>query len=71
MVNRAIGSAGAAVLHRYTEDALDLYDVLAHCAPGAKVKLDDVSKILGSPESQRVSTAGVWRRWCSPVRSRR
>jgi predicted PolB exonuclease-like 3'-5' exonuclease len=33
--------------HRYTEDALDLCDVLGSYVPGAKVKLDDVSKILG------------------------
>jgi predicted PolB exonuclease-like 3'-5' exonuclease len=33
--------------HRYTEDALDLCDVLGSYVPGAKVKLDDVSRILG------------------------
>ena len=33
--------------HRYTEDALDLCDVLGSYAPGGKVKLDEVSKILG------------------------
>jgi predicted PolB exonuclease-like 3'-5' exonuclease len=31
----------------HTEDALDLCDVLGSYVPGAKVKLDDASKILG------------------------
>ena len=49
MVNR-IPTAGLHVrqhFHRYTEDALDLCDVLGSYVPGAKVKLDDVSKLLG------------------------
>jgi hypothetical protein len=49
MVNR-VPAAGLQVrqyFHRYTEDALDLCDVLGSSVPGAKVKLDDVSKILG------------------------
>jgi 3'-5' exonuclease len=49
MVNR-ISAAGLQVrqyFHRYTEDALDLRDVLGSYAPGGKVKLDEVSKILG------------------------
>ena len=49
MVNR-VPAAGLQVrqyFHRYTEDALDLCDVLGSYAPGAKVRLDDVSKILG------------------------
>jgi predicted PolB exonuclease-like 3'-5' exonuclease len=33
--------------HRYTDDALDLCDVLGSYVPGVKVKLDEVSKILG------------------------
>jgi 3'-5' exonuclease len=32
---------------RYTDDALDLCDVLGSYVPGRKVKLDEVSKILG------------------------
>ena len=31
----------------YTEDALDLCDVLGSYVPGVKVKLDEVSRILG------------------------
>jgi predicted PolB exonuclease-like 3'-5' exonuclease len=49
MVNR-VPAAGLQVrpyFHRYTEDTLDLCDVLGSYVPGAKVKLDDVSKILG------------------------
>ena len=49
MVNR-ISATGLQVrqyFHRYTEDALDLCDVLGSYVPGGKVKLDEVSKILG------------------------
>jgi predicted PolB exonuclease-like 3'-5' exonuclease len=49
MVNR-ISAAGLQVrqyFHRYTEDALDLCDVLGWYVPDGKVKLDEVSKILG------------------------
>jgi 3'-5' exonuclease len=33
--------------NRYSDDALDLCDVLGSYVPGSKVKLDEVSKILG------------------------
>jgi predicted PolB exonuclease-like 3'-5' exonuclease len=49
MVNR-VAAEGLQVrqyFHRYTEDALDLCDVLGSYVPGVKVKLDEVSKILG------------------------
>jgi predicted PolB exonuclease-like 3'-5' exonuclease len=49
MVNR-LSAAGLQVrqyFHRYTDDALDLCDVLGSYVPGGKVKLDEVSKILG------------------------
>jgi predicted PolB exonuclease-like 3'-5' exonuclease len=61
MVNR-IPAVGLQVCHRYAEDALDLCDVLGSYVPGARVRLDDVSKILGlsgKPEGSR------WKRWCS------
>jgi predicted PolB exonuclease-like 3'-5' exonuclease len=51
MVNR-ISAAGLQVrqyFHRYTEDTLDLCDVLGSYVSGGKVKLDEVSKILGFP----------------------
>jgi 3'-5' exonuclease len=49
MVNR-IEAGGLQVrpyFHRYTDDALDLCDALGSYASGAKVKLDEISKILG------------------------
>jgi 3'-5' exonuclease len=49
MVNR-VAAGGLQVrqyFHRYTEDALDLCDVLSSYVPGVKVKLDEVSKMLG------------------------
>ena len=51
MVNR-ISAAGLQVrqyFHRYTDDAVDLCDVLGSYVPGGKVKLDEVTKILGLP----------------------
>jgi 3'-5' exonuclease len=49
MVNRvsAGGLQARPYFNRYTDDALDLCDVLRSYVPGAKVKLDEVSKILG------------------------
>ena len=35
--------------HRYTEDALDLCDVFGSYSPGAKIKLDEICKIIGLP----------------------
>ena len=49
MVNR-VSAAGLQVrpyFNRYYDDALDLCDVLGSYASGAKVKLDEISKILG------------------------
>jgi predicted PolB exonuclease-like 3'-5' exonuclease len=49
MVNRlsATGLQVRQYFHRCTDDALDLCDVLGSYIPGGKVKLDEVSKILG------------------------
>jgi predicted PolB exonuclease-like 3'-5' exonuclease len=49
MVNRlsGVGLQVRPYFYRYSEDALDLCDVLGSYVPGAKVKLDEVSKILG------------------------
>lgn len=49
MVNRisAVGLQVRQYFHRYTEDAIDLCDVLGSYSPGSRVKLDEVSKILG------------------------
>jgi 3'-5' exonuclease len=49
MVNR-VSAGGLQVrqyFHRYTDDALDLCDALGSYVPGAKVKLHEISKILG------------------------
>jgi predicted PolB exonuclease-like 3'-5' exonuclease len=51
MVNR-VAAEGLQVrqyFRRYTDDALDLCDVLGSYVPGVKVKLDEVTKILGLP----------------------
>jgi 3'-5' exonuclease len=49
MVNRlpAIGLQVRRYFHRYYDDALDLCDALASFGPGAKVKLDEICKIMG------------------------
>ena len=49
MVNR-VPAAGLQVrpyFHRYCDDALDLCDALASYGSGGKVKLDEISKIMG------------------------
>jgi predicted PolB exonuclease-like 3'-5' exonuclease len=49
MVNR-VSAAGLQVrpyFHRFSDDALDLCDALGSFSPGARVKLDEISKILG------------------------
>jgi predicted PolB exonuclease-like 3'-5' exonuclease len=55
MVNRvsAAGLQARPYFHRYTEDALDLCDVWASYGSGARVKLDEISKILGLPGKPR------------------
>jgi predicted PolB exonuclease-like 3'-5' exonuclease len=55
MVNRAsaVGLQVRSYFHRYSDDALDLYDTLGSFSPGSSVKLDEISKILalsGKPE---------------------
>jgi predicted PolB exonuclease-like 3'-5' exonuclease len=49
MVNRvsAAGLQARPYFHRYSDDALDLCDMLASFAFGARVKVDEISKILG------------------------
>jgi len=45
-----ISAAGLRVrpyFHRFSDDALDLCDALGSFSPGARVKLDEISKILG------------------------
>jgi predicted PolB exonuclease-like 3'-5' exonuclease len=67
MVNR-VSAGGLEVrryFHRYTDDALDLCDALGSYVPGAKVKLDEISKILG------LSGKTGWRRWSSLAKSKK
>ena len=51
MVNRisAPGLERRPYFHRYTDDSVDLCDVFGSYSPGAKVKLDEICKILGLP----------------------
>jgi 3'-5' exonuclease len=64
MINEvsAPGLAARPYFHRYTEDAPDLCDVLSSFAPGAKVSLNELSKIMGMPgKSQAIDGAEVER----------
>jgi predicted PolB exonuclease-like 3'-5' exonuclease len=49
MVHRisAPGLQVRSFFHRYTDDAVDLCDVLGSFSPGTRVKLDELSKVLG------------------------
>jgi predicted PolB exonuclease-like 3'-5' exonuclease len=62
MVNRVSGP-GLQVrpyFHRFSDDALDLCDALGSFSPGARVKLDEISKILGlSGKPERVDGSRV------------
>jgi predicted PolB exonuclease-like 3'-5' exonuclease len=51
MVNRVpgLGLQVRPYFHRYTEDALDLCDIFGSYSPGARVKLDEICKIVGLP----------------------
>jgi predicted PolB exonuclease-like 3'-5' exonuclease len=45
----APGMHNRAYYHRYTDDNVDLCDVLSSFSHGAKVKLDELSRIMGLP----------------------
>jgi hypothetical protein len=45
----APGLAARQYFHRYTEDAVDLCDVLSSFAPNTKASLNEVSQIIGMP----------------------
>jgi len=51
MINEvsAPGLSARPYFNRYTEDALDLCDVLSSCAPHTKASLNELSKIMGMP----------------------
>ena len=73
MVNR-VSAAGLQVrpyFNRYYDDALDLCDVLGSYVSGAKVKLDEISKILGLTGKPEGLTAAESRQWSLTGKSRR
>jgi hypothetical protein len=73
MVNR-VAAEGLQVrqyFHRFTDDALDLCDVLGSYVPGVKVKLDEVTKIWDYRVSRKGSTVAKWRKWFGPGRSKK
>jgi Predicted 3'-5' exonuclease related to the exonuclease domain of PolB len=73
MVNR-VSTGGLQVrqyFHRYTDDALDLCDVLGSYVPGGKVKLDEVSKILGLTGKPEGIDGSRVDEWCEPDKSRK
>jgi 3'-5' exonuclease len=45
----ALGMHSRAYYHRYTDDSVDLCDVLSSFSHGGKVKLDELSRIAGLP----------------------
>ena len=45
----AIGLSVRPYFHRYTDDAIDLCDVLSSFAPGAKAKLHEICRVMGLP----------------------
>lgn len=45
----APGMHNRAYFHRYTDDNVDLCDVLSSFSYGGKVKLDELSRIMGLP----------------------
>ena len=45
----AIGLSARPYFHRYTDDAIDLCDVLSSFAPGAKAKLHEICRVMGLP----------------------
>ena len=45
----ALGLSARPYFHRYTEDAIDLCDVLSSFAPGAKATLHELCRVMGLP----------------------
>ena len=68
----APGMHNRAYYHRYTDDNVDLCDVLSSFSYGAKVKLDELSRIMGLAHSpiatsssatvERASLTSTWPR---------
>jgi predicted PolB exonuclease-like 3'-5' exonuclease len=45
----AIGLSARPYFNRYTDDAIDLCDVLSSFAPGAKATLHELCRVMGQP----------------------
>ena len=76
----AIGLSARSYFHRYTDDAIDLCDVLSSFAPGAKATLHELCRVMGLPRKARGHQWGrggtVLPRWtnsrnCRLLRKRR
>jgi predicted PolB exonuclease-like 3'-5' exonuclease len=45
----AVGLSARSYFHRFTDDAVDLCDVLSSFAPGAKATLHEICRVMGLP----------------------
>jgi predicted PolB exonuclease-like 3'-5' exonuclease len=63
----APGMHNRAYFHRYTDDNVDLCDVLSSFSFGAKVKLDELSRIMGLPANLMESMGRRSRHISTPV----
>ena len=55
----APGMHNRAYYHRYTDDNVDLCDVLSSFSYGAQVKLDELSRIMGLAHSPLATSASA------------
>lgn len=61
----AFGLAARPYFHRYTDDAVDLCDVLSSFAPGAKTGLHELCRVMGLPgKPDAIHGADVDRYFC-------
>src|SRR5579863_3506664 len=76
----AVGLSARSYFHRYTDDAIDLCDVLSSFAPGAKSTLHELCRVMGLPgkpegingaEVAQVLPRGANSRDCCLLRERR
>jgi 3'-5' exonuclease len=67
----APGLAARLYFNRYTEDAVDLCDILSSFAPHTRASLNELSKIMGLPGKPRASTGARSSVTSSKARSRR
>jgi Predicted 3'-5' exonuclease related to the exonuclease domain of PolB len=54
----APGLHNRAYFHRYTDDNVDLCDVLSSFSFGAKVKLDELSRMMGRCRANLIESMG-------------